>query len=407
MRLSDVQIRAWLAAGKPLAKSDGDGLTFTLSPSGAARWVLRYMIGGRPRELRLGPYAAKPPGLTLAAARKKAQALRVKIAEGVDPAIEKRKRIAEARREQRRQSFAGLADGWYEANVRRWKHPEVARRILDKHLIPRLGAIPADEVTPEHVERTLRAIAKNAPTPANDALRILRRIFERAKRLRIVASNPVDGFRIADAGGTEPPRTRALSRHEIGVLLKALRTEAHFGRDNYLAILLLLVLGVRKGELVGARWAEFDLDAGVWTLPAERTKTSAALRIPLAPAVVAWLRELHVFAAGSEYVFPQRRRGSKRFPHMSGDTLNLALSKVSHGLEHFTIHDLRRTMRSQLAELNVAPHIAERCLNHKLPGVMGIYDTHDYFEQRKAALERWAGTLTALERGGARVVALR
>ena len=78
---------------------------------------------------------------------------------------------------------------------------------------------------------------------------------------------------------------------------------------------------------------------------------------------------------------------------MSRDTLNVALARVEHGLPHFTVHDLRRTMRSQLAALGIAPHVAERCLNHKLKGVEGVYDRHDYLEERRQALEQWAAIL--------------
>lgn len=330
-------------------------------------------------------------------------ALRVQIDQGIDVAAEKQARIAEARQAQRRQTLRELANDWFEANERHWQHPKVVRRLLDNHLIPRLGGIPADEVTPADVEHALSAIAKKAPTTANDALRTLRRIFSRGKRLRIVPDNPISEFTLADAGGAEAPRDRALSRQEIVQLLEKLRAEPSFGRLNYLAILLLLALGVRKRELVAAQWQEFELDRAVWTLPAERTKTGAPVAIPLPPVVVSWFRELHVFAAGSEYVFPARRR-SKRFRHISPDTLNVALAQVDHGIDHFTIHDLRRTMRTQLAELGVAPHIAERCLNHKIRGVAGIYDRHDYFEQRRQALVRWAETLTSLEKGGAKVL---
>lgn len=126
-----------------------------------------------------------------------------------------------------------------------------------------------------------------------------------------------------------------------------------------LASKLLLALCVRKGELLAARWEEFDLDgdgdAGpVWHLPASRTKTGAALDIPLVPEVVEWFRALQLLAAGSEQVFPQRRRDPRqRVPHVGLDTLNVALTRVTHGLEPFTLHDLRRTARTHLAALGV------------------------------------------------------
>ena len=111
---------------------------------------------------------------------------------------------------------------------------------------------------------------------------------------------------------------------------------------------LLLALGVRKMELLASKWEEFDLDTGIWRLPGERTKTGKSIDIPLAPPVVEWLNELKVRACGSPHVFPARR-ATKRFPHVSPDTLNVALHSLAHGLEHFAVHDFRRTMRSNLA----------------------------------------------------------
>ena len=149
---------------------------------------------------------------------------------------------------------------------------------------------------------------------------------------------------------------------------------------------LLLALGARKGELLGAQWGEFDLDnaSPTWRLPANRTKTGEALTIPLVPAVASWLKSLREVAGGSAFVFPKRRRDPRqRVLHVGIDTLNAALAAVEHGLEHFTLHDLRRTMRTHLASLGVRSEVAERCLGHKLRGVEGTYNTHDYLNERR------------------------
>ncbi len=115
---------------------------------------------------------------------------------------------------------------------------------------------------------------------------------------------------------------------------------------------------------------------------------------------------LKQLAAGSEYVFPKRRRDHReRVPHVGVDTLNVALKRVKHGLrKHFTLHDLRRTARTHLAALGVRREVAERCLGHKLRGVEGTYDRHDYFNERRAALERWSVLIVQAERGQAKVV---
>jgi integrase len=139
-----------------------------------------------------------------------------------------------------------------------------------------------------------------------------------------------------------------------------------------------------------------------------RTKTSAPLSIPLAPAVVGWLKALREVACGSEFVLPKRRKDRRqRALHVGIDTLNAALAGVDHGLDEFTIHDLRRTMRTHLSSLGIRSEVAERCLNHKLAGLQGVYNTHDYFAERKAALETWTALLLEIERGERKVAPMR
>ncbi|MFZ0498062.1 MAG: site-specific integrase, partial [Steroidobacteraceae bacterium] len=166
------------------------------------------------------------------------------------------------------------------------------------------------------------------------------------------------------------------------------------------------------GELLGARSEEFDLDGSatqgaVWHLPASRTKTATALDIPLVPEVVGWLRVLKTLAASNEYLFPKRRRDPReRVPHVGLDTLNVALERVPHGLRPFTLHDLRRTARTQLAALGIRREVAERCLGHQLRGVEGTYDRHDYLKERRAALQQWTALLLETERGDRKVTAI-
>jgi len=125
------------------------------------------------------------------------------------------------------------------------------------------------------------------------------------------------------------------------------------------------------------------------------------------PAVIAWLREIKTLDASGEYLFPKRRRDRRaRVPHVGLDTLNAALQRVQHGLPPFTLHDLRRTARTQLAALGVRRQVAERCLGHAIRGVEGTYDRHDYFKERRAALEQWTGVLIEAERGGSTIISI-
>lgn len=400
---TDRTLRAWLNGG-PVDKAVGDGLTFVATEAsartGKASWILRYRFGGRNKEKVIGRY----PDISLKDARELARNDRAKIQQGIDVASAKRREKLKAID---MHNVEGLGKLWMERHIlSKYKYPEVVERVLRRHIYPVVGKIPIEEIRPVHVDDVLnRIVTAGAPTVANDALRYMFRMFHFAVKRKWIESNPAYGFEISDAGGTENPRERWLNRDEIAALADAMKTTANFGHINELAVWLLLALCVRKMELLSAKWAEFDLSKGVWSLQPSRTKKSVAIEIPLAPQVITWLNEVKVFACGSEYLFPARRIVTKkegkthrnRFDHISPDTLNVALKRLNlDDIPHFTVHDMRRTARTLLAELGVDRFVAERALNHKVRGVEGTYNRYDYFDARKDALERWASLLDSI-----------
>jgi hypothetical protein len=268
--------------GGPVLLSDGDGLYFRKQTREGAAWMFRYRFAGRERWMTLGNF----PDMSLAAARVEAREKRLLLDKRRDPLFAKQE-AEEAQRaaiaaQKARQTFRDLAEDWYSTEIdqRRLKHPKVPRRYLDKYLLPEFGERVPAEITPADAARLLAQVGKSAPTAANDLLRFMRRVFRFGVRRHVVTSNPVADFDQSDAGGPERARKRALTVEELGQLFKALRESPSFGGANLLAVRLLLALGVRKGELLGAQWSEFDLDSAspTWRLPAGRTKTSSARR---------------------------------------------------------------------------------------------------------------------------------
>ncbi|WP_026376088.1 tyrosine-type recombinase/integrase [Aestuariibacter salexigens] len=385
-QLNDLRIKSLLKQGKPLKQSVGNGLYFRVSSSGTGSWAFMYTIQRKRKEISIGTY----PYMSLAEANLKAFELKSLVKSGKDPKIEK----------QRNESgefniVDDLACDWLKDCERRLKHPEIPARVYTKDIKPILGDIPLHDVNARDVRRVIERILGGKikrPTIANDALGFMKQLFRHGIKLDVINSNPADAFRPSDAGGVEKARDRVLSSAELEQLFTAInKHKIQFGYENRLAVQLLLLTGVRKNELLQMKWSELDLDNAVWTLPASRTKTSAEFRIPLSNSAVVMFTELKRPSSYSEYVFPNRRV-SKRYPHVSPDTLNQAISNLLANddvdIAKFTVHDLRRTFRSLLAELKVPGHIAERCLNHKLKGVEGIYDKYDYFEERRLALEK-------------------
>jgi integrase len=283
------------------------------------------------------------------------------------------------------------------------KHPERIKAIFDKDIRANLGRLPVAGVKLPHIEGMLKTVVdRGARTTANDVLRWTRKIFDYAIARERATFNPAATLTQDDAGGKEAPRKRALSRTELVKFFAAMRKTPGLSVENVHTFKLLLLLAVRKTELTAARIGEFDFKAGEWNLPEERSKTHAAIDIPLSKPAVASLRELVRLAEPSKYLLPARKMQKLELPHIHENTLNVALSKIRKqmpGVPHFHVHDLRRTARTHLAALKVSRHIAERCLNHAIPGVEGTYDAHEYFEERRDALAQWAELVEACEAG--------
>ncbi len=399
--IKDPEIKKILKAGKIVKKQIERGLYFRVTKEGTGFWILRYTINKKRREVTLGRYGKRSDELTLKQARDEAANRRAEINKGIDP-------VAENKRSTKVnfQIVNDIAQKWLKKHSKKLKHPAIPERVYRKEIAPFIGDLAIKSVESSDILRIVERIDDSGrPTIANDALGYCKQIFNEAIKEGITRFNPAGALRIQDAGGTEKPRKRKLSLSELKLTLKVMRDNSHsFTRENYIAICLLLSLGVRKGELIAAKWDEFDFPELVWHLPIERTKTETEISIPISKVLLPWFEELSIRANGSKYLFPSRR-ASKRRGYISDDTLNHALSKLfgnngyikkskkelpnvlgDAGIKHFTVHDLRRTCRTLLANNKVPPHIGEKCLNHKLKGVEGIYDHYDYFEERQIAL---------------------
>ena len=379
--------------------SDGDGLYFIVPKSGDAYWMLRYTSNKKRKEMTLAKYK----DLSLADARLDAAIKMKELRSGIDPLIAKQRA-----KEAGIQTVDDLFADWHQGNIKRLKHHKIPERIYRKDIAPSIGDAKVDSVNARDIRQLLKLVADSGrPAIANDVLMYCKQMFNHGIKLDVIGANPASAFSVTDAGGVEKSKDRALSEDELKQFFNTARTHSDsFSRPNYLACALLVTLGVRKSELTEATWDEFDLEKNIWNLPSHRSKSGVGIDIPLPPAVIEWLTELNVLACGSMYLFPNRR--ASKSPFMGSDTLNRAITKLfGHeagkkkqppnlmgDMPHFTVHDLRRTCRTLLAKQGTPGHVAERCLNHKLKGVEGIYDRHDYFEERREALSALAKTIS-------------
>lgn len=405
-KLSDVQIRKWIKAGKPIAVADGGGLTFTLSSGGTAAWILRYRHGGRGRELTLGRY----PDKSLAKAREDARKARDSIQNGID--VSRQKQIEKIRRAGQL-TFRELAAD-YQAKV----FPTLANatvkhrtRHFTKWIFPRIGHVPACEVMTTDVVSLIENVGKSSVNVAELVLTAMSETFKHGIARHVVGTNPCAGISIAAiCGRPEPTRQRLkLTELELQTILSSLSL---IGSENALAVKILLATCTRIGELARTEWDHIDFDKKEWIIPDANSKTKIGFTVPLVPSVVGWFKELETLACGSRYVLPARQTRRKR--NHGGETffeqraLNAMLNKLIAKLDksgrpvrRFTPHDLRSTARSWLTseEIGASVMVAERCLNHTLGGLLSVYDQHDYLTERRAVLERWAELILASEAG--------
>jgi integrase len=389
-------------------ESLGDSLYKKVTTKGAVSYELRYTINGKRKF-----YTLKNKTKTLA--REEASELKKLIrVDGFDP-------VAESKRAEQIdiKTVDDLFLDWQKGNEKRLKHYKIPARIYTQKIAPFVGTLAIDKVKPMDIKAIIeKEAAKGFLTSANKTLIHAKSLFNHAIKLGFITNNPASAFNNDDAGGKEKPRDRALSFVELNQTFHIYREHRdRFTRDNYLAIALLVCLGVRKSELIEAKWTEFNLKKQIWALPAERSKTKAPIDIPLPEQVLPWLKELKIRSLGSDYLLPSRK-ASKR-PFISSDTLNHAVAKmfgkkvdggkapqpnVMEKIAPFHPHDLRRTCRSLLAELGTPPHIAEKCLNHKVRGVEGIYDRHAYFDERMEALTALATHIAPMVNGESNVI---
>lgn len=411
--LDDIQIRHWIAKAEPVAKSDGDGLTFTLSSAGTASWVLRYRYAGRRKEVTLGNY----PDLSLAAARKIAREQRVSIDQGGDPAATKQEEKSRARDAWLMRDLAKdyaekrLVEGEFAKNTLTYRHLDI-----DQVILPRLGAREVRKITASDIVDMLKNCGRSWLI-CKRILTCTSQLLDHACGLQIIASNPCTGIKLQALFGKRPAVKKRvmLTEAELRWLLPRIDV---IGEENALSLLILLATCVRTNELIKAEKIHLDFVNDTWWIPDQSVKTRTGFLVPLVPEVKAWFERLIELSGDSKWLLPTRDgRRNKRNPgdnHVGNTTLLAAIHRAFDGgkmeIQQFTPHDTRSTAKGHMRNLGVSREISEIALNHKLQGMEGIYDVRQDIPERRDALHKWANFLLACKNGtptSANVVQLR
>lgn len=396
--MNNKQLDALIRKGADKMVGMGDSLYFRIA-RGRASWVVKYMIAGKRAQIAL---PISYPTLSISEARLQALEIKQKVKIGIDPKSERKKAGFHSIH-----NMNDLFTDWYSTYaLKHLKEPSIPQGHYNRGVRKHIGVMAINDVTPHHVKLIIDNIVEsNRRSIANKTLQHLKQLFNHAIKLNLITFNPAQAFKPKDAGGIEYSRSRYLRLDEINYAFRVMRESSpEFSRDNYLACCMLLCFGCRKGELITAKWEDIDLSNKVWhCIPNKQPKNAPIKRvaIPIPDLVIPWFIELKFRSGQSNYLFPARQKSKQG--HISADTVNSALQKLMGrgtgnrkaqyenrmpNIEHFTLHDLRRTCRSLLSEIGISEHISERCLNHKQKGVVGVYDRYHYFTERKSALEK-------------------
>ena len=362
------------------------GLYLQVLPTGGKTWILRFSLGGKRRDMGLGGY----PEIQLASAREKAREAREKVHKGTDPIKEAKEIKASAKAIVESFTFEQCALKYIDLHRAGWrnvKHAAQWTNTLKKYVFPKIGALPVQDVTINHVLQTLEPIWT---TKTETASRLRGRIecvlnWAKGRGFRS-GENPAAWRGNLDAQLPDPNKVAPVKHHpavsfrEIAQFMVQLRDSDGIGAK---ALELAILTGVRSGEVRGAIWNEFDIENAMWTIPGERMKGGRKHRVPLSTPVLKLLSGLPRYE-GVDYLFPSSKGGK-----LSDMTL-LAYMRRQNRSE--TVHGFRSTFRDWAAECTSYPfEMGEMALAHKISKeVEAAYRRGDLLDRRRAMMEDWA-----------------
>lgn len=391
MALTDAQIKTLKPrAGERYSKADTGGLLLDITPGGVRSWVFRYRLNGKREKVVIGRY----PDVSLKDARGERNTLAARVRDGKSPFQERRLTRSGLSTDPTMREFG---DRYYREQVEKiQKEPKDIRRYLDSEIYPTLGERKLKKITVLDVQALVYRKRDNGrPAAAMRIRMVLKQIFGYAIELQLVPMNPALMVAPRYIGKTTR-RKRNLTPKEIREFIMVIY-RSNMRRQFKLALHVTLLTLVRKSMLLLARWSEVNYEVGEWTIPKEHMKGKKGEEhehvVYMSTQVVNLFRELQELAGESEFVLPGRSSIRRPF---ADNALNKALDGVSFNMEHFTIHDLRRTASTQLREHKWDQDVVEKALSHEKGGVAGIYNRAEYASERKKMLQWWANYIDSI-----------
>ncbi|MFG6594861.1 tyrosine-type recombinase/integrase [Sulfitobacter sp. 1A13368] len=378
------------------------GLALIVQPTGKKSWTVRYRAAGKQRRMLLGDY----PAIPLKEAREKAREIQSGVIEGDDPALARRKKRDAP-------TIATLAEEWLGKHATGLKSFSAINGYMRNDVVPSLGDMKVADIRRRDFIEIIEAKAEKTPRAAAQLLTYSRLLMDYATDRDMIPANPLAGLKpksIKVAGKRDPlkavKRGRVLTDDEIAYFWANVEA-CGMHKLSALALKMILLTGQRPGEVAGMR--DNEITGRLWTIPADRRgKTETAHEVYLSDTALSLID-----AAKAELGRLQKRRSAPPSGHIfeaspgmpvSNSALWRAVMRHAEALGatddarwgHWTPHDLRRTMRTRLSALKVAPHVAELVIGHVPQGILAVYDHHDFAEEKQAALEAWDSEIASI-----------
>ncbi|WP_233863999.1 tyrosine-type recombinase/integrase [Paraburkholderia adhaesiva] len=396
MALTDKQAKALTHGDKPVFDGKVTGLMLTPGKTGS-KWTLRFTspVTGKRRDAGLGVY----PEVPIVDAREKALAMRRQLDAGKDP-IEERDREQQAAsiaaaaltfEKAARQLHEELKPGWKNA-----KHAAQWISTLETYVFPKFGGKPLDAITPADCAEVLRPIWLEKAETASRTRQRMHAVMQWAWAHGHITANPVSVVdHLLPKQNAKKEHQPAMPWRDIPAFAKAQFRDIERGDNTRAALLFLILTAARSGEVRGATWGEFDLDAGIWTVPGERMKAKEPHRVPLSSAALALVKRLKEQRQHETLVF-QSPRGKV----LSDMSLTALLRRVKAASDTpgrvATAHGFRSSFRDWASESGYARDLAERALAHTIANATErAYHRTDLLEARRPMMQSWAAYVTS------------
>lgn len=405
MPLGDTFVRQVKPTGKTAGDSyaDGGGMYLLVKPAGKY-WRMDYRYAGKRKTLALGVY----PAVTLAQARRKRDAAKARLAEGIDPGVVKQAEKA-AKAVAGENTFEAVAREYHNVKNSGWSEKYAAKwlRGLEKDIFPYVGRMQLTDIT---APMMLNAIRKVENRGNRDAAHTLSQnsgqVFRYAIQTGRCERNPMPDLQGALQPVVVKHMSAVLEPLKVGELLRAFDT--YTGQPiTKAALQLSALLFQRPANIRKMEWGWIDLEAGMLTIPSASMKRTVAQKlngrphfVPLAPQAVEILRYIQPLTGYRTFVFPSTRGEGRP---MSDMTLNAALRRLGYSGDEMTAHGFRAMARTLMIERLPGIHadVIEAQLAHGKSGPLGsAYDRADFMEQRRKMMREWADYLDRLKQGG-------